>query len=102
MGVLLAPIDRSCASVRDEHEAPHGGGSNYTNPADESPNHAVARSCGVLSTKIRQLVDSNGLPMVALLTAGQAAAEDRLFERARTTTAPTVRLNIVARVTSAP
>ncbi|MEE1619321.1 IS5 family transposase [Brachybacterium sp. J153] len=49
-----------------------GAGSNYTNPADEPPDHAVGRSRGGLSTKIHQLVDGHGLPLVALLTAGQA------------------------------
>jgi putative transposase len=38
----------------------------------EPPDHAVGRSRGGLSTKIHQLVDGNGLPLVALLTAGQA------------------------------
>ncbi|KXO95960.1 IS5 family transposase, partial [Tsukamurella pseudospumae] len=36
------------------------------------PDHAVGRSRGGLSTKIHQLVDGNGLPLVTLLTAGQA------------------------------
>ena len=52
-----------------------GAGSSYTNPPDplaEPPDHAVGRSRGGLSTKIHQLVDGNGLPLVVLLTAGQA------------------------------
>ena len=52
--------------------ASQGAGSNYTNPGVEPPDHAVGRSRGGLSTKIHQLVDGNGLPLVALLTAGQA------------------------------
>ena len=38
----------------------------------EPPDHAVGRSRGGLSTKIHQLVDGNGLPLVVLLTPGQA------------------------------
>lgn len=38
----------------------------------EPPDHAVGRSRGGLSTKVHQLVDGNGLPLVVLLTAGQA------------------------------
>nr|WP_155049616.1 IS5 family transposase [Microbacterium sp. ZXX196] len=49
-----------------------GAGSNYTNLRVEPLDHAVGRSRGGLSTKIHQLVDGNGLPLVALLTAGQA------------------------------
>lgn len=49
-----------------------GAGSNYTNPAVEPPDHAIGRSRGGLSTKIHQLVDGNGLPLVVLLTPGQA------------------------------
>lgn len=38
----------------------------------EPPDHAVGRSRGGLSTKIHQLVDGNGLPLVTLVSAGQA------------------------------
>lgn len=38
----------------------------------EPPDHAIGRSRGGLSTKIHQLVDGNGMPLVVLLTAGQA------------------------------
>ena len=47
-------------------------GSNYTNPAEEPPDHGIGRSRGGLSTKIHQLVDGNMLPMVTLITPGQA------------------------------
>lgn len=49
-----------------------GAGSNYTNLGVEPPDHAVGRSRGGLSTKIHQLVDGDGLPLVTLLTPGQA------------------------------
>lgn len=38
----------------------------------EPPDHAVGRSRGGLSTKIHQLVDGRGLPLVVLVGAGQA------------------------------
>ena len=59
-------------SMRRTRPGSQGAGSNYTNPAVEPPDHAVGRSRGGLSTKIHQLVDGNGLPLVSLLTAGQA------------------------------
>ncbi|MBW9121917.1 IS5 family transposase [Microbacterium trichothecenolyticum] len=49
-----------------------GAGSNYTNPRVEPPDHGIGRSRGGLSTKIHQLVDGNGLPLVTLISAGQA------------------------------
>nr|WP_277626461.1 IS5 family transposase [Arsenicicoccus piscis] len=49
-----------------------GAGSNYTNPRVEPPDHGIGRSRGGLSTKIHQLVDGNGLPLVTLITPGQA------------------------------
>lgn len=36
------------------------------------PDHGVGRSRGGLSTKIHQLVDGNGLPLVTLVISGQA------------------------------
>ena len=36
------------------------------------PDHAIGRSRGGLSTKIHQLVDGAGRPLVVLLTPGQA------------------------------
>lgn len=53
--------------------APQGAGSNYTDPAVEQPDHAVGRSRGGLSTKIHQLVDDHGLPMVVAVAPGQDA-----------------------------
>lgn len=41
-------------------------------PGREPPDHALGRSRGGLSTKIHQLVDGRGRPMVIALTAGQA------------------------------
>jgi transposase len=38
----------------------------------EPPDHALGRSRGGLTTKIHQLVDGRGRPLVILLTAGQA------------------------------
>ena len=45
---------------------------NYKNLRTEPPDHAVGRSRGGLSTKIHQLVDGHGLPLVVLVGAGQA------------------------------
>jgi transposase len=42
-------------------------------PGSEPLDHALGRSRGGLSTKIHQLVDGNGRPLVIALTAGQAA-----------------------------
>jgi transposase len=41
-------------------------------PASEPLDHALGRSRGGLSTKIHQLVDGTGRPLVIALTAGQA------------------------------
>ncbi|PZU43536.1 MAG: IS5 family transposase [Microbacterium sp.] len=49
-----------------------GAGSSYNNLQVEPPDHGVGRSRGGLSTKIHQLVDGNGLPLVTLITPGQA------------------------------
>ncbi|XNY99609.1 IS5 family transposase [Micrococcus luteus] len=49
-----------------------GGGSNYKNPREEPADHGIGRSRGGLSTKIHQLVDGTGLPLVSLITPGQA------------------------------
>ncbi|AYY13420.1 IS5 family transposase [Actinobacteria bacterium YIM 96077] len=63
-----------------------GAGSNYTNPqtqpdqtGHEPPDHALGRSRGGLSTKIHQLVDGRGLPLVVLLSAGQAGDSPMLI-----------------------
>ena len=52
--------------------APQGAESNYTNLYDEPPDHALGRSRGGLTTKVHQLVDGQGRPLVVLLSAGQA------------------------------
>ena len=49
-----------------------GAESSYTIPLAEPPDHAIGRSRGGLSTKIHQLVDGRGRPLVIALTAGQA------------------------------
>ncbi|RVW07096.1 IS5 family transposase [Prescottella agglutinans] len=59
---------------------PTGGGANYTNPAVEPPDHGIGRSRGGLSTKIHQLVDGNGLPLVTLITPGQAGDSPMLLQ----------------------
>lgn len=46
--------------------------SSARDPAAEPPDHALGRSRGGLSTKIHQLVDGHGRPLVVALTAGQA------------------------------
>lgn len=45
---------------------------NYKNLQAEPGDHAIGRSRGGLSTKIHQLVDGRGLPLVVLVGAGQA------------------------------
>lgn len=56
-----------------------GAWSNYTNLLIEPADHAIGRSRGGLSTKIHQLVDGTGLPLVVLVTPGQAG-DSPLFE----------------------
>lgn len=58
--------------MRRTQPASQGAGSNYTNPKLEPPDHGIGRSRGGLSAKIHQLVDGNGLPLVTLITPGQA------------------------------
>jgi transposase len=55
-----------------------GAWSNYTNLSVEPADHAIGRSRGGLSTKIHQLVDGAGLPLV-LLTPGHAG-DSPMFE----------------------
>lgn len=52
---------------------------NYTNPAAEPPDHGIGRSRGDLSTKIHQLVDGNGLPLITVITPGQAGDSPTLL-----------------------
>jgi transposase len=49
-----------------------GAGSNYTNLLAEPGDHGLGRSRGGLSTKIHQLVDGHGRPLVVLVGPGQA------------------------------
>ena len=49
-----------------------GARSNYTNPRVEPPDHGIGRSRGSLSTKIHQLIDGDGLPLVTLITPRRA------------------------------
>ena len=58
--------------MRRTPPASRGDGSNYKNLRHEPLDHGVGRSRGGLSTKIHQLVDGNGLPLVTLVTPGQA------------------------------
>lgn len=48
-----------------------GAESSYKNPWEEPPDHAIGRSRGGLSTKIHQLVDGRGRPLVIAVTPGQ-------------------------------
>ena len=59
-------------STRRTRPASQGAGSSYKNLGAEPPDHGIGRSRGGLSTKIHQLVDGNGLPLVTLITPGQA------------------------------
>ena len=43
----------------------------YKNLADEPPDHGIGRSRGGYSTKVHQLVDGAGRPLVILIGAGQ-------------------------------
>ena len=52
--------------------------SNHKNLLVEPDDHAIGRSRGGLSTKVHQLCDGNGLPMVVLLGPGQGS-DSRMF-----------------------
>ena len=52
--------------------ATQGARSNYKNLLAEPADHALGRSRGGLSTKIHQLVDGHGYPLVVLVGPGQA------------------------------
>lgn len=58
-------------TARTSH-ATQGDPSNYTNLRTEPADHAVGRSPGGLGTKIHQLSDGNGRPLVLLIGPGQA------------------------------
>jgi hypothetical protein len=71
-------IPRSSALTSTQPTSPEtiravrGAGSNYKNLLIEPPDHALGRSRGGLSTKIHQLVDGHGYPLVVLVGPGQA------------------------------
>ncbi|QBE48881.1 IS5 family transposase [Leucobacter triazinivorans] len=44
--------------------------SNYTNPLAEPEDHAIGRSCGGLTTKVRLVADGKGRPLGMVVTAG--------------------------------
>ena len=56
----------------DSPRAPQGAEANYTDLRIEPPDHALGRSRGGVSTKIHQLVDGRGRPLVIAVTPGQA------------------------------
>lgn len=66
-------------STRRTSPAPQGERSNYTDPRSEPPDHGFGRSRGGLSTKVHQLVDGRGLPLVTLITPGQAGDSPMLL-----------------------
>lgn len=49
-----------------------GLGGNYTNPRSEPPDHAIGRSRDGLSTKVHHLVNGPGVPILVLVSPGQA------------------------------
>ncbi|SJN44679.1 Mobile element protein [Luteococcus japonicus LSP_Lj1] len=59
-------------SMRRTRPGSQGAGSNYKDLTLEPPDHGIGRSRGGLSTKIHQLVDGNGLPLVTLSQAGDS------------------------------
>ncbi|WP_354475774.1 IS5 family transposase [Marisediminicola sp. UYEF4] len=57
-----------------------GASSNYKNSSTLEPlDHGIGRSRGGLSTKVHQLVEGNGLPLVIAITAGQAGDSPMLL-----------------------
>lgn len=67
---------RTCLAPSDPRAVSQGVEENYTlrgrAPGNEPVDHAIGRSRGGLSTKIHQLVDGQGRPLVIALTAGHA------------------------------
>ncbi|WP_407568231.1 IS5 family transposase [Arsenicicoccus dermatophilus] len=55
-----------------------GGSSNHKNLLSEPADHAIGRSRGGLSTKVHQLCDGQGRPIVVLLGPGQGS-DSRMF-----------------------
>ncbi|WP_376741758.1 IS5 family transposase [Micrococcus luteus] len=76
------PVDSTIARATSTPRTPRatqGAGSNYKNLREELPDHGSGRSRGGLSTKIHQLVDGAGLPLVSLITPGQAGDSPMLL-----------------------
>jgi putative transposase len=69
---VWTPRSSALTSTRPTSPAPQGAGSNYKNLLAEPADHALGRSRGGLSTKIHQLVDGHGYPLVVLVGPGQA------------------------------
>jgi putative transposase len=55
----------------DSLDAPQGAESSYKDLCAEPPDHALGRSRGGVSTKVHQLVDGRGRPLVIVVTPGQ-------------------------------
>ncbi len=75
-------VDSTIARAHQQRRtlpASQGAGSSYKNLREEPPDHGIGRSRGGLSTKIHQLVDGNGLPLVTLITPGQAGDSPMFF-----------------------
>ena len=68
----------STARTCPERSRSQGDLPNYKNLGEEPPDHAVGRSRGGLSTKIHQLCDGHGRPLVVLLGPGQGS-DSRMF-----------------------
>lgn len=62
----------SRSRLAGDSSSTQGAESNHTNLRAEPPDHALGRSRGGLSTKIHQLVDGRGRPLVIAVTPGQA------------------------------
>src|SRR5690625_5825878 len=65
------PRSVALTSTAPISSAPQGAPWNHKNLRHEPPDHALGRSRGGLSTKIHQLVDGHGLPLVILCGPGQ-------------------------------
>ena len=62
---------RSFSGLHDSTLRAQGALSNHKNLLIEPADHAIGRSRGGLSTKVHQLVDTRGLPLVVLIGPGQ-------------------------------
>jgi len=66
-------------STRRTSPALQGASSNYTKAGVEPPDHGFGRSRGGLSTKVHQLADGNGLPLVTAIAPGQSGDSPMLM-----------------------